>query len=91
MNTYYTSTGQALSQSQLDRYIRNAKKLKIERQRTEYGYNFCQVCKTNQGYLDCSHDIPVKWCKDNRQSELCYELINITVRCRDCHNKHDKT
>lgn len=59
-----------------------------------YGYIFCEECNLNASagvYIDCSHDLSVKWCQDNGQSDLAWDVNNITMRCRNCHNKHDKT
>jgi len=41
-------------------------------------------------YFDCSHDVPVKKCKETRQVELAWDINNITMRGRRCHVKHDK-
>lgn len=90
MGHYYTSDGERLSQATLDRRIRRAKALKLEFQRDDHGYNFCESCKMNDAMLDCSHDISVQHSKNNREAELCYSLDNITIRCRKCHQIYDK-
>lgn len=86
MNHYWTSTGERVTQSTIDRRIREAKENKLEQQRLEYGYNFCEICKRNgnQTRLDCSHDIAVK--KGN--IEQAWDINNITIRCRKCHEEY---
>ena len=92
MNTYKTSTGERLSKSVIDARVRKAKKEKIDEQFGEHGYNFCEDCKRSAGvYLDCSHDVSVDQCQKQGKSELAYDTNNITIRCRDCHRKHDKS
>lgn len=92
MNTYSTSTGERLTQSQIDANIRKAKAKALENQYDQYGYNFCEQCGKNAvgTYLDCSHDISVKRCKEEGRSEQAWNVKNIVIRCRTCHQKHDK-
>ncbi len=92
-NTYGTSTGERLKKSVIDQKIRKAKELKLEAMRDEYGYIFCEDCGRNANAglpLDCSHDISVAKCQNEGKSELAYDINNITIRCRECHKKHDK-
>lgn len=82
MNHYRTSTGESLSKGQIDRKIRKAKKEKLQKQKIEHGYNFCEDCGKSSGtYLDCSHDVSVK----KGTIEMGWDLNNITIRCRECH------
>lgn len=93
-NTYYTSNGNAITASVLEWKIINAKRLKLLQLKNKYGFFFCEDCKRNENCgepLDLSHDVSVKWAKENRQSELCYDINNIKLRCRTCHRKHDKS
>jgi len=91
MNSYQTSDGSRLKQSVIERLIKKAKAEKVRQQFDEFGYNFCEDCKISNGtYIDCSHDISVKKCKENGNTELCFDVNNITMRCRKCHQKHDK-
>jgi hypothetical protein len=91
MNHYRTSDGQKVSQSTIDRKITQAKAMKIEIMKNEYGYVFCEECGINGGtYLDCSHDISVDKCKKYGMTELAWSVKNITIRCRKCHKLHDK-
>jgi len=65
----------------------------IAAQKETFGYNFCEEkdCHKSQGvYLDCSHDISVDECQKSGRTELAWDVNNITIRCRDCHNKHDR-
>ena len=89
--TYSTSTGERLTTSQIETRITYAKGLKLDQQLQELGYNRCEDCLRNATgtYLDCSHDISVKECKESGQAELAFDVNNIMVRCRDCHKKHD--
>ena len=90
MNYYYTSNGERLKKSVVDSRIRSAKKQKLFNQIEEFGYNFCEVCKKSSGViLDCSHDISVKKCQEERKTELAWSVENITIRCRLCHQKKD--
>lgn len=92
MNSYRTSDGERLKQSVIESLITKAKKEKLKEQFNEFNYNFCEDCGISNGtYLDCSHDKSVKWCKDNGKTELAFDVNNITIRCRRCHNIHDKT
>ena len=92
MGTYSTSTGQRLTTSQIDSRTRQAKKLKISGFIDEYGHVFCEECGCNSSntYIDCSHDISVKKAKENGQAEQCYNVKNITLLCRRCHQVKDK-
>ena len=91
MGSYKTSSGERIEKSVIDLRVRRAKKNKLDLQLEEYGYNFCEECKRSSGtHLDCSHDISVDKCQKNGMTELAYDVDNITIRCRRCHNKHDK-
>lgn len=91
MNSYSTSDGSRLKQSVIDSLIKKAKAAKIREMQDEYGYVFCEECNISNGtYLDCSHDISVKEAKESGRTELAFDVNNITIRCRKCHNKHDK-
>ena len=91
MNHYYTSDGNRVSKSAIDSKIRAAKKIVIDEQKYEHGYNFCVECGRSTGiYLDCSHTISVDHAQKTRRTELAWDINNIKMRCRDCHQKHDK-
>jgi hypothetical protein len=92
MNTYKTSDGSRLKQSIIDSLIKKAKAEKLRQQFDEHRYNFCEDCGISSGtYLDCSHDESVKKCKENGRTEKAFDVNNITIRCRKCHQIHDKT
>lgn len=88
-NTYQTSDGQRFKKSIIDQKIKQAKARKLEEMMDDYGYHFCEECKTNQGRLDCSHTISVKQAQEEGQSELAWDVENIKIRCRSCHQKLD--
>jgi len=92
MPSYKMSSGQRVSKSYIDTKVRRVKKEKLKEQLDEFSYNFCEDCGVSSGiYLDCSHDISVDKCQKNGTSELAWDIDNITIRCRNCHNKHDKS
>jgi len=90
MNYYRKSNGDRISKSEIDSKVRKAKAEKLEEQREEYGYNFCEQCGRSSGvYLDCAHVLSVKHCQENGMSEKAYDKGNIRVLCRICHQSHD--
>jgi len=90
MNHVYTSLGEKIKRPVFDRKVNEAKKLRMQMQVDEIGYNVCSECNQNDCKpVDASHDISVKWCVENRQAELAYDVNNITPRGRECHKKHD--
>lgn len=94
MATYKKSNGNRIEKSLIDKKVRVSKFEKLEQMRIEYGYIFCENCGKNENCgepLDCSHDISVDKCQKIGRSELAYDVNNITIRCRSCHRKHDKT
>lgn len=94
MNHFSTSTGERISKAEIDRRIRAAKQEKISRMYEEYGYIFCEVCGLNSNAgvpLDCSHTISVDECQKTGRAELAYDVSNIKIRCRKCHQIHDNT
>lgn len=92
MNSYKTTWGERFTQSQIDRKIRKAKAEALKRQFEEYGYNFCEECGNNGSgtRLDCSHDYPVGRAKAEGKTEQSWNVKNIVIRCRRCHQEHDK-
>lgn len=89
MNTYRTSLGERIRKSVIDRRIREAKRISIERQLDRYGYNFCEKCG-GQGRLDCSHIKSVDQCQKDGESEKAYDPDNIQILCRKCHQAYDR-
>lgn len=90
-NTHGTSTGERIASDVLDRQIRLSCKEVMQEQKEEHGYNFCVECYVNDRYaiIDPSHDISVKWCKENGLADLAAKKGNIRPRCRKCHEKRD--
>ena len=92
INTIVTSSGERLTRSEFDNRIRKAKAKKLQEALNKYGYIVCEDCKRNDCKpIDCSHDKSVKACIEDGVPELAYEVGNITMRGRRCHNLHDKT
>ena len=95
MPSYRTSDGDRIDKSVIDYRIREAKKKKIENMMAVHGYIFCEeiACgkNTNSGEpIDVSHDISVNDCQKLGYAEMAYEVRNMTMRCRTCHQIHDK-
>jgi hypothetical protein len=91
-NTYRTSSGEKFTTAQVESRMRIAKAAALEKQFNEFDYNFCEECGRNASNtrLDCSHDISVKKAKENGQTEQCWNVGNITILCRECHQEKDK-
>jgi hypothetical protein len=86
MNTYQTSTGERVTKSVIDRKVREAKKMKLQSQIRNRGFNYCEVTGLTRGqYLDCSHIISVDQCQKSGRSEIAWDLDNIQVLCRSEH------
>jgi hypothetical protein len=84
------SDGERITRATFDRRIAQAKEQKLAEHFEKYGYFFCEDCKKNDCKpIDCSHDIPVSECIKSGTPELAYDVNNITLRGRKCHNKHD--
>ena len=83
MNTYSTSYGDRLTTPEIDRRIRKAKSKK----KLELEYHACERCDSNQGWLDMSHIISVKECKESGRAELAYTVDNLELLCRTHHDE----
>ena len=91
-NSFYMSNGEKILKKKIDSRVREAKKMVLQVQLDEHGYNFCEDCKINASSgipIDCSHTISVDECQKSRRSELAWDESNIVPRCRNCHNKLD--
>jgi hypothetical protein len=91
-NSFYMSNGEKILKSSIDSKVREAKRMVLEVQFSEHGYNFCVECGINASSgipIDCSHTISVDECQKSRRAELAFEEDNIKPRCRVCHNKLD--
>ena len=92
MNHYFTSAGERVSKGTIDRNVRKAKDLKKTQFYNEHGYYFCEDCGVNESgafKIDCSHDVSVNDCQNYGVPEYAWNINNIKLRCRKCHNKHD--
>jgi hypothetical protein len=86
MNTYSDSEGNRYSTPQIDSRIKKAKQQKLE----DMDYPYCETCKRSTGVrLDMSHIVSVKYAKENSCCELCWDVNNIELLCRECHMKHE--
>lgn len=89
-NHYYTSSGEKVTKSYIDKKIREAKKKKLDMFIKKHGYYFCEECGRNDCKpIDCSHNISVKECQESGRAELAWDVNNITLRGRPCHRKKD--
>lgn len=93
MPSYKTSSGERIDKKEIDKRVRKAKEQKIGEFIDEHGYIFCEECGINahQGIpIDCSHTISVKECQESGRTELAWDINNIRMLCRKCHQDHDK-
>lgn len=90
--TYSTTSDERLTTSQIESRIKKAKAERLEIQFNEHDYNFCEECGSNGNgtRLDLSHDISVKKAKEEGRAEECWNVGNLVVLCRTCHQKKDK-
>ena len=95
MPKYYTSCGEGVEKTTVDRKTREAKQKKYDEFFDYYGYFYCEVCGRTNVRLDMSHTISVNEAQNTGRAELCWDVENIKFRCRDtpqdCHRKHDKS
>lgn len=90
MGTYKLSNGDRITQKELDRKIRLAKKQKLSDWVISKGYPYCSVCERNDCQpIDMAHTISVKECKESGRSELAFDPRNIWPVGRKCHQKQD--
>jgi len=92
MSRYKKSDGNYIDKKTIDRLVKEAKKYKLDCFFELHGYYFCEDCERSDRHpIDCSHNISVDQCQKQGKTELAYDVDNITLRCRSCHKKHDKT
>ena len=72
--------------------MREAKKQLLQNQIFDFGFNFCEECGRNGSgtRLDCSHKISMKVAKETGRTELCWDINNMNVLCREHHEERDK-
>ena len=93
MNSYLCSDGSRIPQSKIESLIKKAKAKVLENQIDDDGFNHCSVrtCQKSSGVmLDCAHVVSVKKAKEMGKTELCFDVNNIKILCRGCHQKYDK-
>ena len=89
--TYKDSEGNSWTTEQINRKSDRAAKDLLQLQLIEYGYNFCQQCKRNDCKpIDVSHTVSRKKAKENSTVELLWDLSNLEILGRRCHQKKDK-
>ena len=89
MNTFRTSKGETITKAKIDRNVRKAKEIKLRQFKNDHGYFFCEACNHSFGRIDCSHTISVNECQNLGRAELAWDIKNIRLLCRLCHNKLD--
>ena len=91
MNTYSTSWGERFTTDQINRKSDAAAKKKLEEQKLTYGYNFCTECNRNDCRpIDVAHIVSRKEAKETGRVELCWDLNNLKILGRQCHQEKDK-
>ena len=91
MNSYRNSSGNRIPKSTIDSKIAKAKTQKRKDQYLAHGFNFCEECGINDrsSIIDVSHVISTDECQKSGRSELAWDLDNLTMLCRRCHQKRD--
>lgn len=91
MNHYKDSEGNRFTTDQINRLSDASAKIKIELQLMRFGYNFCEECKSNDCKpIDVAHIISRKEAKETGRTELCWEMDNMKILGRRCHQILDK-
>ena len=91
MNTYSDSKGKRYTTPQIERLIKKSALEMLEIQFIEHGYNFCQSCLRNDDKpIDVSHTISRKKAKEDGCVEVLWDLDNLEILGRKCHQIKDK-
>lgn len=91
MNKYTLSNGLKIEKAQIDRNIRKAKEQKLAQHFEEYNTFVCTKCFRNDCVpIDCSHIESTDSCQKNGHTEKAWDLDNLQIIGRRCHQKHDK-
>jgi len=90
MNTYKDSWGNKWTTDQINRKSDFVAKTLLESQIIFDGYNYCQQCKRSDLRLDVAHIVSRKKAKEMGTSELCWDMDNMKILCRKCHQNLDK-
>lgn len=90
-NTVGLSDGTRITRSQLETRIREGKRQKLDEFAMNHGYHFCEDCNSNgsNNRLDVSHEESVDSCIKNGRAEKAYDVENMKIRCRPCHQSYD--
>lgn len=89
--TYSDSNSNRYTTEQIDYRINKAGVEKLDLQFMDHGYNFCTRCKRNDCRpIDVSHTISRKEAKENGMVEVLWDLDNLEILGRGCHQKKDK-
>ena len=91
MNTYSDSKGNRYTTEQINRKSDKSAKLLIELQFLDHGYNFCTECLRNDCKpIDVSHTVSRKQAKEDGCVEVLWDLDNLEILGRRCHQIKDK-
>ena len=91
LNKYKDSNGDKWDKNAIDRKVSDATSKKIDQFFDEHSYIFCEDCGRSSGVVfDCSHEVSVDECQKDGHCEDAWSIDNIKIRCRACHQKHDK-
>tara|TARA_R110002051_G_C8424141_1_gene452394 strand:- start:131 stop:418 length:288 start_codon:yes stop_codon:yes gene_type:complete len=89
--TYKDSFGNRYTTDEINRKSNESAKLKLQLQLDEHGYNFCEHCKRNDCKpIDVSHTISRKEAKENGCVEVLWDIENMEILGRKCHQIKDK-
>ena len=90
-NSYITSTGERILKTVIDSRIRKAKAEVLDIQMRDYSYNFCEICQRSSGTrFDVSHIVSTDECQKSGFTEKAWQVSNLEVLCRNCHQRRDK-
>ena len=91
MTRYKLSDGTYINKSVLDARISQAKVEKLRHHLDKYDYYFCTTCKQNDCKpIDVAHIKSVNDCQKDGCAEMAYNLDNLVIEGRKCHEKRDK-
>ena len=89
--TYKDSQGNRYTTEQIDRKAAKVAKDLLELQFINEGYNYCTCCKRNDCKpIDVAHIISRKQAKESGKVELIWDMDNMKILGRNCHQKYDK-
>lgn len=88
--TYSDSDGKRWTTDQIDRKSDKAARELLEIQFLELGYNVCDECRRNDCKpIDVAHLVSRKEAKETGRAELCWDMDNMKILGRECHQKLD--